>query len=124
LCFGSLSYGYAFSIVSTTLGQPSFYSFFDLTTDPTAGGQYAYTNRITGGISGCFSAGGFFGALFNGWACDHLGRKKTLLIATPIAILGGALQAGAVNIAMFLVGRTLGGFAVGRLSSSASTRLA
>ena len=57
---------------------------------------------------------GFFGAIFNGWACDYLGRKKTLMIATPIAILGGVLQAGATHIAMFLVGRLLGGFAVGK----------
>jgi predicted MFS family arabinose efflux permease len=56
------------------------------------------------------------GALFVGWACDALGRKKTLLVATPIAIVGGALQGGAAHIAMFLVGRVLGGFAVGKLS--------
>lgn len=54
------------------------------------------------------------GAIFVGWSCDYLGRKKTLLVGTPIAILGGALQGGAVNIAMFLVGRLLGGFAVGK----------
>lgn len=113
LCFGSLSYGYAFSIVSTTLGQPSFFKYFGLTQDSTQTDLYEYTNRIIGAVNACFSGGGFLGAIFNGWSADYIGRKKTLLIATPIAILGGVLQSGAVNIEMFLVGRTLGGFAVG-----------
>lgn len=116
LCLGSLTYGYTFSIVSTTLGQPSWFEYFDLTQDTTAP-RYDYTNSIIGAMNGCFSVGGLFGAIFNGWACDYLGRRKTLLVATPIAILGGALQGGAAHIAMFLVGRVLGGFAVGKKTS-------
>lgn len=99
--------------MSTTLGQPSWFQYFDLTQDPTDTDRYAYTNRIIGAMNACFSGGGFLGAIFVGWSCDFLGRKKTLLVGTPIAILGGALQGGAVNIAMFLVGRFLGGFSVG-----------
>lgn len=99
--------------MSTTLGQPAFYAYFGLTTDVTQAALYAYTNRITGAISGVFSGGGFIGAIFVGWSADYLGRKKTLLIATPIAVLAGALQGGAVNIAMLLVGRFLGGFTAG-----------
>jgi predicted MFS family arabinose efflux permease len=64
-------------------------------------------------MNGLFCAGGLFGAIFVGWSCDALGRKPTLWIASPLAIIGGALQAGAVHIAMFLVGRFIGGFAVG-----------
>jgi len=114
LCLGSLTYGYTFSIVSTTLGQPSWFEYFDLTQDPTKP-RYDFTNSIIGTMNGLFSVGGFFGAIFVGWACDFLGRKKTLLVATPIAIVGGVLQGGAVNIEMFLVGRVFGGFAVGIL---------
>jgi MFS family permease len=109
-----LTYGYAFSIVSTTLGQPSFFVYFGLTQDVTQVALYAKTNAIEGAMNACFSGGGFFGAIFNGWSCDYLGRKKTLLVATPIAILGGALQSGSQNIAMFLVGRFFGGFATGK----------
>lgn len=121
LCLGSLTYGYTFSIVSTTLGQPSFFKYFGLTQDPTDVALYNYTNGIIGGMNACFSGGGFIGALFNAWACDYLGRKKTLMVATPIAVLGGALQGGAANIAMFLVGRLLGGFAVGECRASGSS---
>lgn len=99
--------------MSTTLGQPSFFEYFDLTQNTTAP-HYAYTNRIIGGLNGCFSGGGFLGSIFGGWACDYLGRRKTLLVATPIAIVGGALQGGAAHLAMLLLGRVLGGFAVGK----------
>jgi MFS family permease len=69
-------------------------------------------------MNGLFSVGGFGGAMFVSWACDYLGRKKTLLVACPIAIAGGALQGSAVNIAMFLVDHLHGGFAVGALLTS------
>lgn len=114
LCLGSLSYGYTFSITSTTLGQPGFFQYFDLASDSTDP-KYADTKRIEGAMNGLFSAGGFFGSIFVGWSCDALGRKKTLWIASPLAILGGAFQAGAAHIAMFLVGRFVGGIAVGKL---------
>ena len=113
LCLGSITYGYSFSVTSTTLGQQSWYDYFDLTQDTTDKGRYAYTNRITGAMNACFGVGGFFGAIFISWACDHFGRKSSLLIATPTAILGGVLQGGAAHIAMFLIGRLLSGFAVG-----------
>ncbi|KAJ5263938.1 general substrate transporter [Penicillium angulare] len=114
LCLGSLTYGYSFSVTSTTLGQSSFFSYFNLS-DNESSPSYAFTNRIIGGLNGCFSGGGFLGAIFGGWACDALGRKKTLLVCTPIGVLGGALQGGSVNIAMLLAGRLIGGFAVGVL---------
>lgn len=66
-------------------------------------------------MNGLFCAGGFFGALFVGWSSNSVGRKGSLWIASPIAIVGGALQAGATHIAMFLAGRFIGGVAVGRL---------
>lgn len=48
-----------------------------------------------------------------GWICDSLGRKKSLLLATCITIVGTALQAGPAAVAMFLVARCLAGFGVG-----------
>ncbi|RHZ62623.1 hypothetical protein CDV55_105347 [Aspergillus turcosus] len=114
LTLGSLTYGYTFSITSTTLGQPGWYQYFDLSSEKTSP-KYAYTQRIQGTMNGLFCAGGFLGAIFIGWSCDAVGRKNSLWIASPLAIVGGALQAGAVHIGMFLVGRFVGGFAVGIL---------
>jgi MFS family permease len=100
------------------LGQPSFFEYFNLTQDPTNAALYSKTNSIIGAMNACFSVGGFLGAIFVGWSCDSLGRKKSLLVATPLAIIGGAFQGGAVHIAMFLVGRFIGGFSVGRQTSA------
>lgn len=66
-------------------------------------------------MNGLFCAGGFFGCVFIGWSSNAIGRRKSLFVALPIAIIGGALQAGAAHIAMFLVGRFVGGVAVGIL---------
>lgn len=49
-----------------------------------------------------------------GWMCDALGRKKSLWIATIISLIGGALQAGAAALPMFLVARWLTGYGVGK----------
>ncbi|KAJ5988017.1 hypothetical protein N7481_003227 [Penicillium waksmanii] len=112
LTLGSLTYGYTFSITSTTLGQPGWYLFFDLSSEAT-GPKYSYTQAITGTMNGLFCAGDFLGSIFIGWSCHAMGRKNSLWIASPLAIRGGALQAGAVHIGMFLIGRFIGGFAVG-----------
>ncbi|KAH8901430.1 general substrate transporter [Thozetella sp. PMI_491] len=114
LCFSSLTYGYAFSIISTTLGQPGFYSYFDLSPDSTSP-EYDYTNRIIGAMNGLFSVGAFMGCWTMGWLCDALGRRKSLLAASTIALIGTALQAGSVHIAMFLVARWLSGHGAGCL---------
>ncbi|KAH0836949.1 hypothetical protein AYO21_01742 [Fonsecaea monophora] len=114
LCLGSLSYGYCFSIISTTLGQPGFFKYFGLAAAPTEP-NYAYTNRILGATSGLFSAGAFMGCWTMGWMCDARGRKQALYIATIISIVGSALQAGSAAIGMFLFARWLTGYGVGNL---------
>lgn len=51
-----------------------------------------------------------------GWLCDARGRKLALAIATIMSMLGGALQAGSVHIAMYLVARFIGGLGSGKSS--------
>ena len=48
-----------------------------------------------------------------GWMADAIGRKKALLVAALIALVGTALQAGSAAVAMFLVARWLTGYGVG-----------
>ncbi|EXJ93636.1 hypothetical protein A1O1_02028 [Capronia coronata CBS 617.96] len=115
LCLGSISYGYDFSIISTTVGQPTWYAYMGLTTDPTQASLYSYSNSIIGTIFGLFSAGAIFGGLFVGWFSDAHGRKKSLLSAAVINIVGGALQAGSVHVGMFIVARFITGFAAAML---------
>ncbi|KAH7928789.1 general substrate transporter [Leucogyrophana mollusca] len=109
LTLGSLTYGYAHSVMVNTLGQPGFLDYFDLATNP------ARAEEITGAINGIFSAGGTIGALTAGYMSDRYGRKITMNVAAVISVLGGVLLAGAVNTAMFLVGRIVSGWGVGML---------
>ncbi|RSL83351.1 hypothetical protein BHE90_002253 [Fusarium euwallaceae] len=111
LGLGSICYGYDFSIITFTVGQPAWYAYFNLTTDPAKSDLFSYTNNIIGAIFGLFSAGAILGAIFTGWYCDVHGRKKALVVGAYINILGGALQAGSVHIAMFILARFITGFA-------------
>lgn len=109
MALGSLSYGYASSIIATTLGQPTFLSYFALDTRPNA-------NDLMGAINGLFQAGGFLGTLGCYAIADHFGRRKAILVAALISTIGGALQAGSVDIGMFIAMRFLTGVGIGMLT--------
>jgi hypothetical protein len=79
---------------------PSYTSYFTLTTATTA------LNTASVWLGGCLS-------IVYSKVPDQLGRKWGLFIGAAITILGAALQAGAQNIAMFVVGRVLIGFGTG-----------
>jgi len=53
-----------------------------------------------------------------GFTMDSLGRRKTIMIAASINLVGAILQCAAQNLAMILVGRIMAGWAVGLLSMS------
>ncbi|KAG5340901.1 hypothetical protein C0989_012653 [Termitomyces sp. Mn162] len=94
-----------------------------------------FTNKSTiqGAVVSTFNGGCFFGALGAGWYAtapvlltftasqenrlnDRLGRKRTIQIGCVFSIWGGAMQSGASNVATLLVGRIIGGIAIGILS--------
>ena len=106
--FGSITYGYSASIIGSTLGQPTFKSYFGLDTADDA-------SALEGAMNGLFQAGGFFGTLLSSGVADKYGRCKAIFIYTVITIIGGALQAGSVHIAMFLVARFITGLGIGGL---------
>jgi MFS family permease len=53
------------------------------------GPKAAYTNHILGVVNSLFSAGAGFGALSMGWLADIIGRKRSLILATTISLVGG-----------------------------------
>lgn len=116
LVLGSITYGYDFSIITTTVGQPTWYAYMGLATDPTSP-NYAWSNSIIGTTFGLFSTGAIFGGLFVGWCSDAYGRKLALVIAAFINIIGGALQTGSVHIGMFIAARFVTGFSGGMYQS-------
>ncbi|KAJ5889838.1 hypothetical protein N7504_010648 [Penicillium tannophilum] len=71
----------------------------------------------TGGIVAAFSAGATFGAFGCSYIGDPIGRVWALRIGAAIAVVGCALQAGSVHIAMLIVGRLINGFGAGQLTA-------
>jgi MFS family permease len=66
--------------------------------------------------NGLFAGGGLLGCWFITWLGDKVGRKRSIQITASICIVAGALQAGSVHIAMFLVARFIMGFGVGMVN--------
>lgn len=90
---------------------PSYTEYFSLNTVTTA------LNTSIVGIGNAVSG------LFNGPLCDYLGRKKTLLYASCLTIIGVAVQSAAQNIGMFIAGRFIIGFGVGISCTASPTYL-
>lgn len=63
------------------------------------------------------SGGSFLGALAAGAICDSVGRRKSLMLASVIWIIGSAIQCSSQNVAQLIVGRVISGLAVGITSS-------
>ena len=103
-----------FAAFATSIGQPGFYAYFNLS--PT-GPRAAYTNDIIGAVNALFFFGAVLGALFGGPMADKIGRKWTLMSASLISIIGGALSAGSVHVAMLIVERILQGSGLGALAT-------
>ena len=105
---GSFLFGYDSGVMAVVIRSPHFLKFFNTNKD----------TPIIGAINSTFSGGAVFGSLMGGLTMDRFGRRMTILIGAAINLLGAALQTGAQNLAMILVGRILAGWAVGVLSMS------
>ena len=100
-------FGYDSGIITSTIALPTFKEYFN---DP--------SDDVVGGIVSAFQGGAIAGTIFNMLFADMLGRRWTIFVGAVISILGSSLQAGAVNMAMLIIGRFIGGVAVGQLTST------
>ncbi|PGH02877.1 hypothetical protein AJ79_07533 [Helicocarpus griseus UAMH5409] len=114
VALGSFTYGYCASVMGSTIGQPGWYSSFNLPIKGEPGYGTVTTNAIAT-ANGVFSAGGAVGSLFMMWSCQAVGRKANIQVGAFLAVLGGVLQGGASNLKMFQVGRFIAGVAIGVL---------
>ncbi|KAJ5654632.1 MFS sugar transporter [Penicillium lividum] len=114
VAIGSLTYGYCASIISSTIGQPGWYTYFNL---PQSGepGYAAITTPAISAANGVFSAGGAVGTLFMMWSCESFGRKANIQAGAFFSMFGGALQAGSNSLRMFQAGRFICGLGIGIL---------
>jgi MFS family permease len=91
------TYGYCASVIGSTIGQPGWYSYFDLPLqgEPGYGGKTTHTIATANGL---FSAGGALGSLFIMWSAERFGRKKNIQLGCALSVLGGVLQGGAAAL--------------------------
>ena len=110
---GGMLFGFEISSMSAWIGAKQYMDYFD---SPNSTEQ--------GGITASMSAGSFVGALVAGWIADRLGRKGAIQVAAIIWIIGAVLQCSAQNVAHLIVGRIVGGLAIGITSSQCLVYLA
>lgn len=99
-------FGYDSGIITSTIGQPEFIKYFSNPNDNT-----------TGGVVSAFQGGAILGTIINVFTGDRLGRKLSVFAGACVSVFGCALQAGAVNMVMLIIGRFIAGVAVGMLTS-------
>ncbi|KAF2639677.1 general substrate transporter [Massarina eburnea CBS 473.64] len=105
---GSFLFGYDSGVMTDVIHSPNFLAYFNTNK----------TTPIIGAINSTFSGGAVIGSLMGGLTMDRFGRRKTVMLGAIVNFIGAALQAGAQNLAMILVGRILAGWAVGIMSMS------
>ena len=93
--------------MASTIAQPNFIDYFS-----------APSPTVEGGIVSAFQGGAVFGTICNMLLAHRMGRKRTIMFGSAVSLLGSALQAGAANMAMLIVGRFIGGMAVGQLTAT------
>lgn len=71
------------------------------------------TNQKKTQVAAIYIAGEAIGAVSQILFADRLGRLRFMQLQCVLVTIGCAIQAGSVNIGMFLAGRVLAGIAVG-----------
>jgi len=61
-------------------------------------------------------AGAIIGASVGGWMNDRFGRKKSIVVADALFLIGSIVMASAMNPATLIVGRVFVGLGVGMAS--------
>jgi len=102
MSMGSLAMGMAGSVISITLGQPSFIRKMGL--------DGSHAASLEGAMNSLYYAGGVAGSICSGWATASYGPKMSILMGTVILLVSQALLTGSVNAAMFIVFRFFSGW--------------
>ncbi|KAK9462289.1 putative MFS monosaccharide transporter [Lipomyces oligophaga] len=108
---GGFLFGYDQGVVSITLVMDQF-----LTDIPDIATGHAGAGFKKGLMTALLELGAFIGAWNQGWIADKYSRKRSIVFALLIFIVGGSLQAAAQDYAMLTVARFIGGLGIGMLS--------
>lgn len=113
---GGLLFGYDQGVVSGILTMESFgVAFPRIYLDSGFKGWFVSTLLLSNACShpqlditsGWQDIAAWLGSLANGPIADSIGRKRSILVAVVIFLIGSAIQAGAVNIPMIFVGKSI-----------------
>ncbi|KAF9364520.1 hypothetical protein BGX34_001291 [Mortierella sp. NVP85] len=102
---GGMLFGFDISSMSGVVGTQRYQEYFN---HP--------SSSLQGGIVASMAAGSFLGALMAGPLGDKISRKRTIMLAALIWIVGSIIQCATVNTSMLIVGRIINGVAVGLAS--------
>ena len=98
-------FGFDISSMSGVVGTERYQDYF-----------HRPSSSLQGGIVASMAAGSFFGALLAGPLGDIISRKRTVMLAACIWIVGSIIQCASVSVGMLIVGRIINGVAVGLAS--------
>ncbi|KAI8407701.1 hypothetical protein FOFC_13142 [Fusarium oxysporum] len=108
---GGLLFGYDQGVISVTLVMDHFLERFPEVSDDAPGAGFK-----KGLMTAMITLGAFIGAINQGWISDWISRKRSLMVAVVVFTIGSTLQTAAINYAMLVVGRFIGGIGIGQLS--------
>jgi SP family galactose:H+ symporter-like MFS transporter len=75
--------------------------------------QFSLSALLAEVVTSWVTLGALIGSLAGGYLADHYGRKRAVLIAGLLFILGALLQALAPDVSLLVLGRLVVGFGVG-----------
>jgi len=119
VALGSTACSYGMSVISSTIGQPSFYNDLGMAQSGQPG--YEHTSTLIGAFNGVNSAGSALAAALTAYTANKIGRLRSIELGAAIVVVGGALCGASVNVAMFLVARFIAGWGVGTLITVSAT---
>ncbi|RDW68791.1 uncharacterized protein DSM5745_08551 [Aspergillus mulundensis] len=104
--------GFDSSLMGSLNVMPTYNSYFTLTTATTA------LNTASSYIGGCM------GSLVAGLIADTYGRRIAIWASAAISVLGAVIQAAAVHISMFIIGRVIIGVGLAVAATATPTFVA
>ncbi|KAJ6259828.1 Quinate permease [Drechslerella dactyloides] len=112
MSMGSLAMGYDTAVIGGTMALDSFKRDFGLN-----GVSQHQRDTLQGNIVSTFQAGTFFGALLTFPIGEKIGRKKAIMFAIAVFLVGGTLMTAANgSLSLIYAGRAIAGFGIGSVS--------
>lgn len=109
---GGLVFGYDQGVISIILTLPVFQDRYRQI-NPAYNANYSFYKGL---LTAMIELGAFLGALNQGWIADKFSRRYSIMIAVVWFLVGSIIQTVAMNYATLIIGRFIGGIAIGMLS--------